>query len=655
MPERGEADQGPGQDDQAARARLLRCLAEVPALIAIVRGPTHVYEFANDAFLSASGLRDVVGTPFGRHRGRFVGQDVVALLDRVYATGEPIRLPEVRVQAASPGGVSREDHYEAILQPIRDAQGDVEGILIQAVDVTERVVARQRLEAHREELREAQALLGTVIANAPIVLWSVDARGIFTLSMGRELASLGLSPGQVVGSSAYEIYRDFPEIEANIRRALAGEVRAATVTVGDLAFETLFRPLRDEARAVIGVLGVSTNVTERLRAEREHAALQAQLLQAQKMESLGVLAGGIAHDFNNLLTSILGSASAAELLLPPSSPALTAVRDAMAAARRAADLTRQLLAYAGKGRFEVRAIDLSEHVRQIAHLLESTLSKKVTLRLELASGLPAVEADVAQIQQVVVNLVVNGAEAIGDQVGTVLVTTGVEQVDAAYASDLVGVASLVPGTYVFVEVQDTGSGMDEETMAKIFDPFFTTKFTGRGLGLAAVLGIVRGHKGAMKIHSTPGRGTTFKVLLPASAKAAQTGDRPRSAAVRGSGTVLVIDDEKGVRHTLRMLLSTWGFDVLEAADGREGVDVFAANVDRIALVVLDMTMPMFGGEEVFRELRSLRPDVPVLLSSGYDEEEATRHFTAKGLAGFLQKPYSAAELAAKVQAAVAKR
>ena len=639
-------------DEQATRARLLRWFAEVPALIAVVRGPTHVYEFANRAFLDAARLENVVGACFGQRRARFVEQDVVDLLDGVYASGEPSRVPETHSRHTAEDGSVIDEYYDAILQPTRDASGAVDGILIQAVNVTEQVLARRRLEEQREELREAQALLGSVIANAPIVLWSVDARGIFTLSLGRELGSLGLAPGQVVGADVFELYRSVPTIAANVRRALAGEELTAIEDVGDLAFESRYRPLRDSSGAVTGVLGVSTNITERRRAEREHAKLQAQLLQVQKVESLGVLAGGIAHDFNNLLTSILGCASVAELLLPPSSPALPAVKDVMAAARRAADLTRQLLAYSGKGRFEVRPIDLSEHVREITHLLEATLSKKVQLRLELAADLPAVEADVAQIQQLVMNLVVNGAEAIGDSQGTVLVTTGVQDVDATYAAEVVGSTRLAPGRYVFVEVHDTGCGMDDATKAKIFDPFFTTKFTGRGLGLAAALGIVRGHKGALKIYSTPGRGTTFKVLFPASTLRAQRDSAPAAETVRGSGTVLVIDDEKGVRSTVRMILTPLGFDVLEASDGRQGVSVFAANADAIAVVLLDMTMPELSGEEVFRELRRIRPSVPVILSSGYNEVEATRRFTAKGLAGFLQKPYSAVDLTRKLSAAI---
>ena len=626
---------------------MMRWFGEIPALIAILRGPRHLYEFANHAYLAAARLEKVVGTPFGQRGDRSIDQDFVALLDRVYASGEPASIPEVHLRPVAADGTPTDEYYDTILQPIRGPTGNVDGTLIHAVNVTEPVLARRRLEAQREELRQAQTLLGTVIANAPIILWSVDTRGIFTLSVGRELATFGLAQGQVVGSSVFDMY-DVPHIQ----RALAGEELTATVDMGELTFETMYRPLRDPVGVVTGVLGVSTNITERRRAEREQAKLQAQLLQVQKLESLGVLAGGIAHDFNNLLTSMLGCASVAERLLPESSPALPALNDVIAAARRAADLTRQLLAYSGKGRFEVRAIDLSEHVEEIAHLMEATLPKKVLLRLELGPNLPAVEADVAQIQQVVLNLVVNGAEAIGDEPGRVLVTTGIQDVDAADTTDLVGSAPLAPGRYVFLEVRDTGCGMDDATKARIFDPFFTTKFTGRGLGLAATLGIVRSHGGAVRLSSTPGKGTTFRVLLPASSLPVKRNDLPLSTGFAGSGTVLVVDDEKGVRSTLRMLLTPMGFDVLEASDGQEAIDLFVANADAIVLVVLDLTMPVLGGREVFAKLRLIRPGVRVILSSGYDEEEMTRRFGAKGIAGFLQKPYTAAELAEKLSAAL---
>ncbi|MEO8904925.1 MAG: response regulator, partial [Polyangiaceae bacterium] len=393
------------------------------------------------------------------------------------------------------------------------------------------------------------------------------------------------------------------------------------------------------------------DLSERKRSQEERERFNAQLLQVQKLESLGVLAGGIAHDFNNLLTAILGSASVALLSLPNESPARPDLDNVILASRRAAHLTRQLLAYSGKGHFEVRPIDLSVHVRELASLLETTISKKVQLRLELTPDLPAVSADIAQVQQIVMNLVINGAEAIGDQRGTVLVTTGVQGIDEFYVHSLFSSEGIEPGTYVYLEVHDTGCGMDEATKMRIFDPFFTTKFTGRGLGLAAVLGIVRGHKGAMKVYSSPGKGTTFKVFFPAS-NATVVGPAPEVMSFRGEGLALVVDDDQGVREAASRLLEYFGFSVLQAVNGRDGAEQFSKHASDVVVVILDMTMPEMNGEETFREIRRMRADVPVILTSGYNEIEATRRFTAKGLAGFLQKPFTPKELTQKLSLAL---
>jgi two-component system cell cycle sensor histidine kinase/response regulator CckA len=492
--------------------------------------------------------------------------------------------------------------------------------------------------------------LQRVVEAAPLILWSIDDKGVLKLSVGRSLAALGLAPNQNVGRSVFEMYAQYPEMVRSIRRGLAGEELTNTHEVGDLVFETLFAPLRDGAGAVVGLMGVSIDVTERRRAEKEQARLQAQLLQVQKLESLGLLAGGIAHDFNNILTTILGGASNALLTLPPETPARACVDAVVSAARRAAALTRQMLAYSGKAHVEIRPIDLAAHVREIAALLETTVSKKVQLRLELQERLPAIEADVAQVQQIVMNLVINGAEAIGDREGTVLVTAGRQTIDRGFAASLIAADEIVPGEYVFLQVQDTGAGMDEATRDKIFDPFFTTKFTGRGLGLAAVLGIVRGHRGAIQVASTPGRGTSFKVFFPAS-RAAVGRDAPAAPALdfRGQGLVLIIDDDAGVRASLQRMLGYFGFSVIQAENGQEGSELFAKRASEIKLVLVDMTMPKMSGEETFRAIRNTRADVPVILTSGYSEIDATRRFTSEGLAGFLEKPFTPADLAARLR------
>jgi len=505
-----------------------------------------------------------------------------------------------------------------------------------------------------EKRRQADLQLRAVIDNAPLVVWSIDRNGIFTLSEGRGLAHLGLKPGQVLGQSAFEIYKEFPELLASIRRALAGEEVVATLHVAGRVFETVYQSLRDADGQMAGLLGISTDITERYRAEQEQAHLQAQLLQVQKLESLGLLAGGIAHDFNNILTAVLGSASAALLRLPAGHQATQDIQSVISAARRAADLTRQMLAYSGKGRFEIRALDLSKLIVELGVLLETTIAKKVQLRMEPGVALPPIEADVAQVQQIVMNLVINGAEAIGDERGTVVVTTSVQAMDEQAVQRLQVGDRIAPGRYVYVEVQDTGCGMDEATQAKIFDPFFTTKFTGRGLGLAAVLGIVRSHQGAVIVRSTPGKGTSFKVLFPASAAQVRVVAN-RAPAFRGSGLALVIDDDANVRSATRRILGLMGFEAIDASDGRAGAALFAERARDVTVVLLDMTMPEMNGEETFREIRRVRDDVPVILTSGYNEVEATRRFTSKDLAGFLQKPFGTEELSAKLAAVFAER
>jgi signal transduction histidine kinase/ActR/RegA family two-component response regulator len=423
-----------------------------------------------------------------------------------------------------------------------------------------------------------------------------------------------------------------------VRRQKSGDLVEVSITIS---------PIRDSAGCIVGASHVARDITERKR-------LDEQLRRTQKLESLGVLAGGVAHDFNNLLTGILGNTSLALESLSTDNPVRGVLRDVLHASERASHLTRQLLAYAGKGHFVVEPINLSGLTREISSLIQTSIPKHVQLRLELRDDVPSAEADSSQLQQLIMNLVINGAEAIPhEENGTVLVTTGIQVVDEHYlVSTLGGSSELAAGTYVSLEVHDTGCGMDDLTLARIFDPFFTTKFTGRGLGLAAVQGIVRGHKGTMKVYSKPGKGTTFKVLIPAAQ--AELGKRPQPPAhlLAKDEVVLVIDDEEIIRRTAKSMLERYGYTVVVAENGKEGVDLFHVLGEKVSVVLLDMTMPVLNGEETFRMLKVIRPEVRVILSSGYNEVEAVRRFTGKGLAGFIQKPYSSTALAEKVRAAL---
>ena len=453
---------------------------------------------------------------------------------------------------------------------------------------------------------------------------------------------------------------DLPDVSRKIEEMLAEktsrefEYRIVTGSGAEKWMRGMQRFVFDADGNILRLIGSVQDITALKYAEDERRRLQSQIQHAQKLESLGILAGGIAHDFNNLLTSILGYSDLVRLAIPPDSPARDYIDEVVKGARRAADLTQQMLAYSGKGRFVVQPLDLSAVVADMARLLEISISKRCAMRLDLRNGLPAFEGDAAQIRQVVMNLVINASDAIGDRSGVIAVSTGLRHCDRADLEQAYPDASLPEGPYVYLEVADSGSGMSEETRAKIFEPFFTTKFTGRGLGLAAVLGIVRGHRGAIRVRSDPGKGSTFRVLFPVSGGAAALESPAAGGASswRGAGTVLVVDDEESVRGIAQRMLEHMGFDVLTAADGRQALEVYERERERIGLVLLDMTMPHLDGEETFREMRRIRGDVRTILSSGFNEQTATDRFAGEGLAGFIQKPYRYSELQAIVRRAL---
>jgi signal transduction histidine kinase/CheY-like chemotaxis protein len=457
---------------------------------------------------------------------------------------------------------------------------------------------------------------------------------------GRLMPELGQRREVLEGQAVAEALGDV--VEERFREALDGQTgKYERDYRGHLLLEQ-YVPLRDEAGHVVGAMGLWFDMTERKRVE-EH------LRSAQKLESIGLLAGGIAHDFNNLLVGVIGNAGLAETMLPHGSPVVDVLKRIVTAGEQAAHLTSQMLAYAGKGRFIVKPVDLSGMVLETGRLLQASLSGKIEIRHELAPGLPAVETDPSQMRQVYMNLALNAAEAIGDNPGLITVETGEMTLDAASVAGLEN-WSITPGPYVYLEVSDTGSGMDESTLSRIFDPFFTTKFQGRGLGLAAVSGIVRAHRGAIRVTSRPGFGSTFRVILPSAP--ARVPAPPPAAPItdlRGEGTVLVVDDESLVREVARRSLERQGYEVLLAANGPEAVEIVRDQGDRIRLVVLDLSMPGMSGEDTLPRLREIRPDLEVMVSSGYSRAEALRSFQGVHISGFVQKPFSIAGLAREVR------
>ncbi|HEU4588586.1 MAG TPA: CHASE domain-containing protein [Gemmatimonadales bacterium] len=432
-------------------------------------------------------------------------------------------------------------------------------------------------------------------------------------------------------------------------------------------------PLRNEAGEITRWFGTCTDVDDPRRAQQ---ALQ----QAQKLESIGVLAGGIAHDFNNLLTGITGNVSLAASTLPPDDAARPMLDDALRASERAASLTAQLLAYAGKGRFFLQSVDLRSLVDELVPLIRATISRKVAVRLDLAPDCPTVRGDASQLQQLLMNLIINGAEAIGDAVGTVTVRVRGEVLGERPAE--FAVENLAAGLYARIEVEDTGCGMDQATLAQIFDPFFTTKFTGRGLGLAAALGIVRGHRGAIGIRTTPGHGSTFSVVLPgepsqpeaadsAPATAAPAAASPSPAASpppaapaaapsapqlpvapNGNDVVLLADDELAVRRVGMAALERLGYEVLVAEDGGQALALALAPGRQLRLAMLDLTMPELGGAEVARRLREAWPTLPIVVMSGYGEQEALLRLAGITVDGFLPKPFTDKQLERAVEQAL---
>ncbi|MBI4027396.1 MAG: CHASE domain-containing protein [Verrucomicrobia bacterium] len=440
-------------------------------------------------------------------------------------------------------------------------------------------------------------------------------------------------------------------------RAALREKRACRVTLrnyrkdGALFWNELsISPIRDERGRLTHFIGIQNDVTDRRKTEEA-------MRHVQKLESLGVLAGGIAHDFNNLLAVILGNADLALNDSSLNASTRNYLEQVESASHRGAELCRQMLAYSGKGRFVIQRVNLNTLVREMTHLLEVSISKKAVLKYHFADNLPSVEVDATQIRQVIMNLVVNASDAIGEKSGVITITTGAMRADRAYLNEIFLAPELPEGDYAYIEVADTGCGMDAETRSRIFDPFFTTKFTGRGLGLAAVLGIARGHGGVIKVYSEPGRGSTFKFLLPC----APAGEEKTAGPVlpqenwRGSGTILVVDDEEDIRTIAARMAQTMGFQTLLAADGREAVSVFQKQSKKISLVLLDMTMPHMNGEETFREIHRLQPQTRVILMSGYNEEEAGARFAGKGLAGFIQKPFKLNDLRARIQSVLENR
>ncbi|MGB9080187.1 MAG: PAS domain S-box protein, partial [Desulfuromonadaceae bacterium] len=523
-----------------------------------------------------------------------------------------------------------------------DSEGKFINLVGQIVDITE----RKKLEG---ELQNSLELFSLFMKYSPVYTFikQIEGNQSRVLSISDNYVDMVGRPAEELrGRTMYELFpEEFARKITEDDLTVVNEEKVIEVEeqLNGRNYITIKFPIIRDGKDNL-LAGFTIDITDRKRAENEHERMERQLLHSQKLESLGVLAGGIAHDFNNILMAIIGNADLALLRLNKESPAVDNLHRIEQAAARAADLARQMLAYSGKGKFVVENIDLNTLLEEMLHMLEVSISKNAVLRFNPHHPLPPVEADATQMRQIIMNLVINASEAIGDKSGVIAITTGCMDCDRNYLTDVWLDENLAGGLYVYLEIADSGCGMDKDTLSKLFDPFFTTKFTGRGLGMAAVLGIVRGHKGSIKVYSEPGRGTTFKILLPASGRPADLfNDDGHKNGWQGSGTVLLVDDEETIRGIGTEMLKELGFTAITAADGLEAVETYSSAPD-IAFVILDLTMPHMDGEQCFRELKRLNPDVKVIMSSGYNEQEVTRKFIGKGLAGFIQKPYNLSTL-----------
>jgi len=536
-------------------------------------------------------------------------------------------------------------------------------MVVTAVDITGLKASERQLRSSQAALAESEARYRLLVEGSPeAVFVLVDATVQYANPAAVRMFGAA-SEKDLLGRHVTELHH--PDSHATAR-ALRDNLNSTGkngpvaemryLRLDGTSFEVESQGARIMFNGVAGIQVSAREITERKVAELERQQFERKLQETQKLESLGVLAGGIAHDFNNILTGILGNASLANLDLPEDSPARDNIKVIEEATKRAADLCRQMLAYSGKGRLVIQKVSLNRLVEETAHLLKISVSKKAEMRFDLDPLTAQIEADTTQVRQVIMNLVINASEAIGDRPGVISLRTGVVRLDRKFLQESRAqwVVDAPEGNYACLEVSDSGHGMSAETQAKIFDPFFTTKFTGRGLGLASVLGIVRGHHGALLLRSVPEEGTTFKVFFPCveSPTGTEASGKPVPSPWRGQGQVLVVDDEETVRNAAARILRRLGFEVSTASDGMEALSIFRADPHRFDLVVMDLTMPNIDGKQALAELRALRPDVRAVLMSGFNQEEAYSEADGSETVGFIQKPFDYESLEKAVREAL---
>ena len=625
-------------------------------LISVSANMQAIFNYAVDGIITINSTGDIAainpsaGRIFGYDEEELVGVNITELMPEKYraahlagltakASGGPSNILGKAIEIE---GLHKDGTVFPIDLSVNEMKSPSGGIMF--IGMVRDIKARKDREAENRRL-------ATVVEQAVEAIVITDAKGIiqyinpaFVTLNGYSLEeAIGQTPGILKSGKEREgFYADLWTTikDGGIWRAQLTNKRKDG-TYYDAEHE--ISPVFDVSGKITNYVGFQRNVT----AEK---VLQSQMEHAQRLESLGVLAGGIAHDFNNILTAIMGNVALAERKLDPTSPAMNFLSRVEDSTQSAANLCKQMLAYSGKGNFEIKPLNLSDLVEDISRLMEVSIKKNVLLRYHIASSLPAIDADESQLQQVILNLITNANEAIEDRSGVISLTTGMMHASSEYLKKAFTKADLPEGRYVYLEVSDTGCGMDRTTLSRIFDPFYTTKFAGRGLGMSAVVGIINSHRGALMVYSEVDRGTTFKILLPASDKEAllkpeiMTNDH-----WQGHGTVLIVDDEDTIREVAAIILEEMGYETRCAQDGLDALEIYQHHQNEITFVLLDMTMPRMDGAKCFSKLREINSDVKVILSSGYSELDSTPDFLGKGLAGFIQKPYTPEAIQEKLQ------
>jgi PAS domain S-box-containing protein len=677
---RKEAALKRSEENCSINSRLFRLMADNLPDMLWAKDNLNRYTFANRAIceglLGASDTSEPIGKTdlFFAFRERATRPDDAAWHTfgeicsdsdaMVVASGKPTRLEEF-------GNVKGEFLVLDVSKaPIFDENSEMIGTVGSGRIVTrEKQLERERVEA-LDALRESRTILMDAQRLAGMGSWTRDrltnartwSDEMFKLTgLDRSTTLDDATVDSTIHPDDLDGYRDAvrtaeeavrPIVDSDFRLLLQdGTVRFVHCRIR-IEYDSAGRPLRH-----FGILHDNTRQREFL---EEKLLLERKVLHAQKLESLGVLAGGIAHDFNNVLMGILGNADLALHDIPPGTPLHDRLEEMVGAASHAAELSRQMLAYSGMGRFVYRSLDMHELLSGMMELLRTSVSKRTILEFRPADRIPLITGDSSQIRQIVMNLVINASESYGDGDGIILLTTGESVCDADFISGTVHSSwksmdsPPAPGDYVFLEVTDTGCGMSDEVLRRLFDPFFSTKFAGRGLGMAVLLGIVRSHGGMISVSSEPGSGSAVRVLFPVSEipRCSETASVAPVSTLRAVGTILVVDDEETVRSIVKSMLERAGYHVLLASDGAEALEIFSRRREEISCVVLDLTMPRMSGEECLRFLREVDPEVRVLISSGYEQVYVTGRFTGREMTGFIQKPYRYADLVAAVSGVI---